>query len=298
MGWGSDMSPTFDPDLPMIMDFSDCQPNDTLPIHAAVNSVRAISEQYPGPYTLMVSGGVDSQAMIYAWIKSGVPFKLVSVIYHDPHGRPMNLYDLADLKAYAEYYSLEVEYKTFQLIGFLEKELPKYVETYRCTSPQICTHMKMSETITAGTVLYSGNYYFTGPLVNYTIMGLHRYVVATGRDIIPFFFMHDPELVGSFYRFTTVINDSIMSADTTYARKCIIYTLGGFHIMPQSTKMTGFEKVKDYYDVQPNLVTPRDKLEFAKFPSKRAFDIRFRYYFTRTVKYKDSIINRPPKRKL
>lgn len=292
------MSPIFEPELPMIMDFSDCEANNVLPLHAAINSVHTITKQYPGPYTLMVSGGVDSQAMIFAWLKSGIPFKLVSVIYHDLHGRPMNLDDLVDLKAYAEYYALDVEYKTFPLIRFLEKELPTYVNAYSCTSPQICTHMKMGEMVTDGTILYSGNYYFSGPLVNYTIMGLHRYTVATKRSIIPFFFMHDPELVGSFYRFTTVINDSILAADSTYARKCIIYTLGGFHLMPQKSKLTGFEKVKDYYDLQPNMVTPKDKLEFAKFPSKRAFDIRFRYYFTRTVKYKDSIINRPPKRKL
>ncbi len=293
-----DMSSVFDPELPMIMDFSACTANDLSPIEAAIDSVREIAKQYPGPYTLMVSGGVDSQAMIYAWIKSGVPFKLMSIIYHDLHGRSMNLADLITLKEYAEHYSLEVEYKTFPLIKFLERELENFVHSYQCTSPQICTHMKMSELITDGTVIFSGNYYFEGPMVNYTIMGLHRYTVATGRSIIPFFFMHDPELVGSFYTFTSAIYDAIMAAPTAYERKCIIYELGGFHIIPQIAKQTGFEKVKEYYDLQPHLVNVRDKLEFSKYPSKRTFDIRFRYYFTRTVKYNDSIINRPPKRKL
>jgi hypothetical protein len=288
MGWGAEMSPEFNPDLPLTLDFSNCKENDLLPYQAALNSVHRIAEQYPQPYTLMVSGGVDSQAMIYAWLHSGIPFTVVSVRYLDREGQAFNQDDLAQLDEYAERHEFDVKYLDFNLLDFVENELEDYVIKHQCTSPQICTHMKMSEMVPEGTVLFSGNNFYNTPMLNYTIMGLHRYAVNTGRPLIPFFLIHDPELVGAWQKYNCSLNmDHI---NDNYHQKCFMYRMGGFDIIPQDQKQTGFERVKDYYDMFPDLITKRDRLEFSHFPSKRIFDVRYRYYFTRKVKYKESIV--------
>lgn len=288
MGWGPEMKPVFDPDLPLTLDFSNSRENDLLPFQAAVDSVHRIAEQYPQPYTLMASGGVDSQAMIYAWLHSGIPFTVVSVRYLDHNGQAFNQDDLEQLVEYSERHDFKVNYLDFNLLDFVENELEHYVNEYQCTSPQICTHMKMSEMITQGTMLFSGNNFHNTAMLNYTIMGIHRYAVKTGRPIIPFFLIHDRELVGAWQKYNLSLD--IEHLDSTYEQKCFMYRVGGFDIIPQVCKQTGFEKVKDYYDQQPDLITNRDRIEFSHFPSKRIFDVRYRYYFTRKVKYKESIV--------
>jgi hypothetical protein len=290
-GWGLKLSQTPSRSIPYVMDFSVVDENDLPPLTAAVNSVRRIADKYPAPFTLMVSGGVDSQAMVCAWMKSGVPFKLMSVQYVTDDGEVLNVEDLETLKTFVDMNGLAVEFKDFKIIDFIERELESYVLTHSCTSPQICTHMKMSELVTEGTVIFSGNCYSEGPNVNYTILGLLRYATNTQRSIIPFFFIHDPELVGSFRRFFRTARCS----STGYANKCDLYSRAGFDVIPQKFKMTGFERVKEIYDEKSELVTQRDRLEFGKYPSKRVFDILHRYRFTRQVKYVDNVISLHPK---
>lgn len=294
MGWGISLSQTPSATIPFVMDFSTCVENDTKPFDAAINSIHRITENYPAPFTLMVSGGVDSQAMILAWLGAGVPFSLLSIRYVDKQGEVLNEHDLVTLNAFSTQNNISVKFQDFQIIDFLENELEHYVDEYQCTSPQICTHMRMSELVDQGTVIFSGNSYTGTPNVNYTILGLWRYAVKTARNLIPFFFIHDPELVGSFQQ----LFRSQSSINKGYEFKCALYQQAGFDVIPQEYKMTGFESIKARYDTLPELVSSRDKLEFAKYPSRRVFDMKYRYTFTRRVKYVDDIINLPPKRKI
>lgn len=297
IGWGQSMSKIPSTTAPMIMDFSVISENTEILIDVTIAAIHQIAIDYPAPFTLMVSGGVDSQAMLYAWLKSNVPFRILSVVYVDRNGIPMNTHDLETLKTFTSLHSLKVEYKTFSILDFIENELVNYVIAHQCTSPQICTHMRISEMVDSGTLLFSGNIYNGSPNMNYTIFGMHRYMVNTGRSIIPFFFIHDPKMVGAFYHFQLTYVDNLTNpSDSVYAKKCNKIKLAGFEVIPQDYKMTGFEKVKEYYDNKPELINTQDKLEFAKFPSKRIFDLRYRYSFTRTINYVDDIINIPPKR--
>ena len=48
-----------------------------LPLYTAAKlAIESIIDSYPSPYNLMVSGGVDSQAMLYLWNKFGKNFKM------------------------------------------------------------------------------------------------------------------------------------------------------------------------------------------------------------------------------
>lgn len=239
----------------------------------SIIAVRDIVAKYPGPYTLMLSGGVDSQAMLWAWHLSGIPFEAVSFRFEND----FNIHDVETIERFIEctQIPIKIQVKYLDVIDFLENSLPEYSDKYECSSPQICTHMRMCEEITEGTIVFSGNFAMTpsrnGPMLSYAILGIQRYAQRTGKSIIPFFFLHTKELAYSFIKFDDVgLTDS-------YEMKVNMYRAAGFPVMKQKEKYTGFEKIKDYYDSQKDRVSIKTRLKFAGKPSTRNFDLLFRY---------------------
>jgi hypothetical protein len=48
-------------------------------------------------------------------------------------------------------------------------------------------------------------------------------------------------------------------------------------VIPQDNKYTGFERVKEFYDQYHSKIPKSVKLKYASRPSKRAYDLLFRY---------------------
>jgi hypothetical protein len=68
------------------------------------------------------------------------------------------------------------------------------------------------------------------------------------------------------------------SLSESYERKVKYYQNLGFPVIPQECKLTGFEKVKDYYDEYFwDLVTPKMKLKYSSRLSRRTYDLLLRY---------------------
>lgn len=245
-------------------------------IDSALYTVHKIVEEYPPPYTLMCSGGVDSQSMLYAWLKSGQDFTVISTRYVS-NGVWFNDYDLNDLDKFATKHNIQIKYIDLDILNFLENELSHIAKKYDCDSPQICTHIRMTDSIDRGTILFSGN--VTGPdygnTLDYTLMGMHRFALSLKeqRHVIPFFFIHTPELV---YSFTSAY---LTPEEKRVENKFTVYSKNGFDIVKPDKKYTGFESLKNYYDQFQNRVDARSKLLYSSMPSKRVFDLLFRYPF-------------------
>jgi hypothetical protein len=271
-------------------------------LDAALSTVEKITNSYPAPYTLMCSGGIDSQAMIWAWHLSGKPFEIISVKYISD-GRIFNEHDLSGLQEYCTTLKHSINSIEFDLINFLENDLLEIAALSECTSPHLCTYMKMSEVVSEGTVLFSGSPILrtlpvgtkhtaiSSPLQN-TQLGMHRYgkVISTStKQFIPFFFMHTAELA---YAFTNSYTPNLNS----YERKVTMYHHGGFPVIAQSMKFTGFEVIKEYYDNMAHRVSLSDRVQYAARPSKRVFDILFRHknsiVMPKNATWKDICINK------
>lgn len=170
-GFGEHFGPS-NPDLHFTLDFTNAHPNlkEGAVLDIAINSVQSIIEKYPPPFNLMVSGGVDSQAMIYAWFRAGANFKIISFRYTGSDGQIFNAHDLENLELFAEQYNLDVDYRDINIIDFLEDDLPVLADTIQCTSPQICAHAMLANTIKDGTIIFSGNaLYKSATMYNYTV---------------------------------------------------------------------------------------------------------------------------------
>lgn len=250
-------------------------------LNCAVDAVHEIVRRYPPPYVLYASGGIDSQAMIYAWYKSGVDFQVVTVSYNNN----MNYHDIQYLFKYCSRLGIEVEICDFDAINFIKSpELITYAREYDCSSPQILTHIKMIES-QPGTIIMSGNT-FNGKNIglNYTLLALDRYRIKTKSNLEPFFLASTPSItfLNSYcktrYQFDISRNNPIADEgflQNWYAQKTHIYNSMGAQVIPQKSRYTGFEKIKEIFDTLP--VPINLKYKYRNKPSKRPFDVFYRY---------------------
>ena len=260
-------------------------------LEAAQYTIEHIVKNYPAPYTLYLSGGVDSQAMLYAWHKSGVPFKTFSAIYNES----LNDYDIINLKEFSEHHNISIDYRDFDLISFLENEHDYYANEYRCGSPQITTFMKLADLTTEGTVIFSGQYIMyqknNGNLgiPDKNNFGLYYYGIKSNKNIVPFFFLETCELAYAF----DVMLPEIQQFHTSgsYMDKVKAFQLNGFPVIEQEKEkgFNGFEKIKTLYDTNPpRQPTIQEKISrIQSQTSNRNFDLLYRNkYEARFIKYK------------
>jgi hypothetical protein len=283
-GYGPLYLDKFDPNLNLYFDFGTHIWPSEKSIDVAIDLIRnKISSNFSPPYNLMVSGGIDSQAMLYAWHKSNTPFNAINFRYIGKNGEWYNEHDFENMTTFSKSYGINITQYDLSICRFLENELEIYAYRYNCTSPHICTYMKMCDLIN-GSIFFSGNIFSPQlrPGLDYTIYGLERYRQKSQREIVPFFFLYDADLTTSFFKYRT--------DKENYFGKVDIYHQGGFPVIPQQQKYTGFEKIKEYYDQFPNLVTNRERILYSRYPSRRIFDMVFRYRLTEHVKYKDPIV--------
>lgn len=263
---------------PLVFDFSEPVGLQVGPaLYEAENAIRSICDVHDGPYTLLVSGGVDSQAMIYAWRKSGIPFSVVHYSYGD------NIEDGMTLEAFCISWGIEYQIKSFDVESFITSDEYKQMAIkYDCASPHILTYMKLAS-FHNETVIMGGNYlsHFSTSL-NWTILGLDRYRQITKPNFIPFFLCSSPGLAYAFYKSEIDLQrrykDHVpiaLGRETGYYTKVKAYEFAGIPVIKQSKKLTGFEAIKERYDLAK--VDRLTKMKWSNMPSKRPFDVIFRY---------------------
>lgn len=248
-----------------------------------LDAVHQITKTHSPPYTLLVSGGTDSQAMLYAWKLSGVPFRAVHYSYCD-----LNVHDRVTLRQFSARERIPIERANFDALNFIRsEELVEYAKRFDCVSPQLLTYIKMIQQHTE-TVIMSGNFFNGSDLgINYTLLSLDRYRQSSKTNFVPFFFCSTPSL--------TYITDYIDSSNGYHDRtdlykfKNSVYNSFGAQIIPQEKAYTGFELIKDICDDME--VPPSLQVKYKDKDSKRAFDIFYRYELYKHVGIYSTRIN-------
>lgn len=241
-------------------------------VECVVDAVLEITKKYPPPYTLLASGGVDSQAMIHAWKLSGIPFRIVHYNYHG-----LNDHDTQFLITYCNKNNLNFEIRDFNALEFItSKKLITYAKKYDCSSPQILTYIRFTEKHDE-TVIMSGNV-FDGLLigVNYTILALDRYSNINKKNVVPFFFCSTPSITYLTKYHKNKLKYKInLDLNAKYQHKINLYNSFGANIIEQSKPYTGFEQIKE---ILKNSNTARSlKYKYKDKPSKNPFDLNYRY---------------------
>ena len=226
-------------------------------IESAEIAVNHIIDNYPAPYHIMVSGGVDSQAMLYSWKLFGSNFIPTAVNYNN-----LNTHDLQELYTFTKKYKLDLNIQEFDVLEFYEKELENYIFEYKLPSPQLTVFLAMTKSL-SGTVILSGNMLGKPADIYNTQIGLTY--ESDKRSFIPFFFWSCPELAYSmllYQKKTNYFEKTSFAYGMTYTNKVETYHDLGFPVIPQEKKFTGFEKIKDIYMSKYNhLITSEFKLK-------------------------------------
>ena len=279
--------------------FKDTDGEKLSPLEEAVYTVEYITKNYPAPYTLYVSGGVDSQAMLYAWHKSGVPYETFSAVYNET----LNEHDLCTLREFSEQHNITIKYHDFDLISFLENEHDYYANEYYCGSPHITTFMKIADLTTEGTVIFAGQFIMKEKnrgrlgIPDRNNFSLYHYGIKSKKNIVPYFFLERCELAYAF----DVMTPEILACHTpgSYGDKVKAFQIYGFPVIGQvdklsgyeevKAKITGFEKLKNLYDTNPpRQPTVQEKISrITGQASNRNFDLLYRNkYEVKFFKYK------------
>lgn len=264
-------------------------------IEAALYNIDYITKNYPEPYTLYLSGGSDSQAMLYAWVKSGKPFRTFSGVYNFRS----NWYDLETCSNFAKQLGIDITYHDFDLINFLETEHHNYAIKYKTGSPQFTAFIKMASMTKDGTVIFSGECtppkHYVNPksppmaIPSLNELGLYYYGIIENKPIVPWFFIETETMAYSWkYENAPTYIPSYSSQDIEiiqenkrmkkgYNAKISIYHQNGYPVIPQNDKMNGFEQIKIYYDTNsPRKPNMQDKMHIGFEGSKRNFDLLYR----------------------
>lgn len=255
-----------------ILNYSEIRYHNTA-LQAAIETVNFICESYPPPYTLMLSGGIDSQAMLYSWIQSKKSFNTFSAVYNDN----INYYDIKTIQDFANLYNIKINFVNFDLINFLQNDHINYVKKYVCGSPHYTTYMRLADEVKEGTTIFSGNYLKRGGTQiawSQNEMGFLHYCILGKKNCVPFFFNETQNLTYAFKDIENRVNIS-----SGYLVKVNTYQFNGFPVIPQDEKFNGFEKIKELYDDIENSEIQKMRENFSTKvgnSSRRNFDILFR----------------------
>jgi hypothetical protein len=279
--------------------FKDIDGKKLSPLEAAFHTIEYITKNYPAPYTLYLSGGADSQAMLYAWHKSGVPYETFSAVYNET----LNEHDLCTLREFSEQHNITIKYHDFDVISFLENEHDYYANEYYCGSPQVTSFMKIADMTTEGTVIFAGQFIMAEKhngrlgIPDRNNFSLYHYGIKSKKNIVPYFFLETRELAYAF----DVMLPEIQEFHTpgSYGEKVKGFQYYGFPVIGQldklsgykevKTKLNGFEKIKILYDTNPPR-QPTLQEKMSRIPrqySNRNFDLLYRNkYESKFDKYK------------
>lgn len=287
-GFGNQLKP-HSKTLPFVIDYSGARPHPegiTDPLRLAQEACWRIYMDYPGPLTLLVSGGVDSQAMAYAFKTAGIPFRAVTVRYNNG----INDYDFKPSLGFYRRHDIAVETLGLDLLAFHYDEMWSFAERYQNHSPHFLTHLKLASMITEGTVVSAGCIINrSAPSIgrmDYSAFGFERYSRIAGQPMVGYFFTYDPHLVYETLR----IIPKWTSNDFYYETKCQLYWDAGFPVYPQSQKLHGFERLKEFFDTHH--VGRSDRLRYKGRKSQRPYDLLFRYPLIEQISYSTDQITR------
>ena len=213
---------------------------------------------------LLLSGGVDSSAMLKAFLSAGVPFHPIIMRFNDN----LNFFDIRTILSFLNRNHINYEIFDLNVLDFFESgKYLEYGKRYQCQSPQLAVHLYLADHIKSCPVFSWQSpafFYLSNPEkteIHYS-KGLPsqlesvymRYFVKNKRFGVPFFFLYTPELFKAFLklpvlktRIPSVYNKQEVAY--TYQIKCETYQQAGFDVKPREDKFTGFEEVRRHYDL-------------------------------------------------
>ena len=223
---------------------------------------------------ICLSGGIDSQATLDIWNRSGLPFTAITFDF----GNNFNSDELKDALSYARFLNIPVEVIKLDVMRFLFYNLQEFSQRYKMLSPQFCVHAYFIEHIKSlgytGVIMGGNGFILEESSVEFHVtsaqlLDIEKYSTASNFPVIPSFLSFNQDLclllsiktpiissvettdhtTRNYDTLTKSLNShNIFVPESRYISKIQSYTKLGLQLKPQSTKKTGFEQLKKYYN--------------------------------------------------
>lgn len=200
------------------------------------------------PYVAL-SGGIDSQAACILLTQCGVKFTAAIMVF----GNNLNAHDVDSAIAFCGLYCIPYVTIQFDILEFLTRTLPSYVDKYDCPSPQLLTHCRLYEILIEqfkpSCIIGGGN----PPCIR---DGTWEFISSRSHSVwMNFGKIHNFPLIGNFLGYSLEIAlpfmllqpDMSMDLGQRYKAKVEGMHRLGIRVIPQQQKYTGFELVKKYF---------------------------------------------------
>ncbi len=227
-----------------------------------IDAAKAASSVLGDRPALCFSGGIDSQAMILAFLEAGVECEVFLMRF----GKEFNSMDTEHAIMFANNHNIKLNIFDIDVVRYLTHDLYNDAEIYKCSSPHFLTHYKLYDYIRAHNctgLASAGNVFskFTNgweaapsaPQLNYI-----NYTAVNDFPVIGSFLLYDPYVCWTLGLLTPAAdissiiepnaNHAYLAAQRArYVAKVKGYRNAGLDVIPQETKYTGFEKLKEFF---------------------------------------------------
>lgn len=227
-----------------------------------IAAARHAAEKLGNNPALCLSGGIDSQSMVYAWLEAGLKFDVVSCVFDND----LNKHDVDTAIEFCKIHDINLKLIPVNVVQFLNRENLDYAVKYKSSSPQFNVHYKFFNILRdmgytgaccGGVALFKDEDKW-GTNFKYNIFNFMNYVEQSGFMVQGSFLSYYPELtwsIGLLTKHVDLPRTGIYGNDLfdlfekeRYKAKIDGYTKAGFKIIPQLAAYTGFEEVKKYYE--------------------------------------------------
>lgn len=200
-------------------------------------------QKVPDNSFVPMSGGIDSEVVAQCFLKAKKPFQPV-IMRYILNSQYMNSHDYSHAVQFCNKHKLKIKYVDLHLESFFKNRLQNYSYNYFCNSPQLACHLWLIRQlkpfyVMGGDLAKMINNTLTCPPLKY-----FSYYYANSNGI-PNLFWYTPSIIieGSKH--------NEMSTFGNYEQKIKSYESLGFTFdSNRIEKLTGFEKVKQWYDEQ------------------------------------------------
>lgn len=231
-----------------------------------INAALKCAETLGNKPALMLSGGVDSQAMVQCFLEANLNFDIFTFVFNED----LNKQDSNYARFFCKMNDIKhIEYP-FDVVNFLQNENYNIGIKYKSVSPHFNAHFKMAELLQSMgyTGICCGG--FTPTLLNEkwgTNFSYNPCYYVNIHDIlgIPFqgnFLSYTPELAWTISLLTEKmtlenVSDPALrvykkNMKKRYNTKIEGYNKHGLNVFSQPEKFTGFELIKKYYEEKTN----------------------------------------------
>jgi len=235
-----------------------------------INAAVECSKTLGNSPALCLSGGIDSQAMVLCWQEAGLKFDVIIGVFKDG----LNKHDSDHAKMFCEKHSIPYKELEIDIVKLLTSQNYLISQKYKSYSPHFNVHYKMVEilakqgytgTCFGGVTPYQRNGSYGG---NFSGAPFHFLKI---QDILPIpmqgsFLSFYPELTWAIGLQAEGLShkenrdsSQLKNKETSdylnklrYTQKTDAYIQTGLDVMPQETKFTGFELVKEHFAKKHN----------------------------------------------